>query len=89
MDVVQEYLDIINYHWFVIVGTGMYIHLREKCLVGLCFGDIVTPSFDHFNASTIFMFAVMCLLTDYSLWPNSLKKPPLALFILYEVSSFS
>lgn len=91
MDVLRDWMECVNYHWLVIVGTGLYMHLREVCLIGLCFESVKDPSldppFDPSFASLIFVFSTLCLLAEYRLWPRSLKEPPIQLMIIYEVSN--
>lgn len=85
MDTVKEYLGYINPHWVAVVVTGMYTHLRQICIIGLCFDEESTP-FDPSYASVLFIFSVLCLLAEYRLWPRTLKEPPIQLLYIYEVS---
>lgn len=90
MDVVKDYIDCINIHWIVIVTTGMYMHLRQICIIGLCLDEEnieTSPPFDPSYASLIFMFSLLCLLAEYKLWPSSLKEPPTQLLYIYDVSN--
>lgn len=89
MDAVKEYLSCINPHWIAVVATGMYTHLRQICIIGLCFDDDNSPPFDPSYASVLFTFSVLCLLAEYRLWPRSLKEPPIQLLYIYEVSIFN
>ena len=86
MEVVKDYLDCINVHWIVIVTTGMYMHLRQICIIGLCLGDDWKPPFDASYASVIFIFSVLSLVAEYKLWPSTLKEPPIQLLFIYEVN---
>ena len=88
MDTVKEYLGYINPHWIAVVVTGMYIHLRQICVIGLCFDEESTP-FDPSYASVLFVFSVLCLLAEYRLWPRTLKEPPIQLLYIYEVKLWS
>ncbi|XP_043513803.1 uncharacterized protein LOC122530691 isoform X1 [Frieseomelitta varia] len=84
MDTVKEYLGYINPHWIAVVVTGMYTHLRQICVIGLCFDEESTP-FDPSYASVLFVFSVLCLLAEYRLWPRTLKEPPIQLLYIYEM----
>lgn len=85
MEAVKDYLDCVNVHWIVVVTTGMYMHLRQICIIGLCLDEEPDPPFDPSYASVIFIFSVLCLLAEYKLWPSSLKEPPIQLLYIYEV----
>lgn len=85
----KEYLGYINPHWIAVVVTGMYTHLRQICIIGLCFDeDNNGPPFDPSYASVLFTFSVLCLLAEYRLWPRTLKEPPIQLLYIYEVNYF-
>lgn len=87
METVKEYLGYINPHWIAVVVTGMYTHLRQICIIGLCFDeDNNGPPFDPSYASVLFTFSVLCLLAEYRLWPRTLKEPPIQLLYIYEVN---
>lgn len=89
METVKEYLGYINPHWIAVVVTGMYTHLRQICIIGLCFDeDNNGPPFDPSYASVLFTFSVLCLLAEYRLWPRTLKEPPIQLLYIYEVNYF-
>ncbi|XP_054014516.1 uncharacterized protein LOC128895707 isoform X2 [Hylaeus anthracinus] len=82
METVKEFLGCINPHWVAVVAAGMYTHLREIYIIGLCFNDRSTdPSY----ASALFTFSVLCLLAEYKLWPRTLKEPPIQLLYIYEM----
>lgn len=85
METVKEYLGSINPHWVAVVATGMYTHLRQICIIGLCFDDENSPPFDPSYASVLFTFSVLCLLAEYKLWPRTLKEPPIQLLYIYEM----
>lgn len=85
MDTVREYLGYINPHWIAVVATGMYTHLRQICIIGLCFDEDNNPPFDPSYASVLFTFSVLCLLAEYRLWPRTLKEPPIQLLYIYEM----
>ncbi|KAJ8679482.1 hypothetical protein QAD02_015269 [Eretmocerus hayati] len=85
MEAVRDYLECINFHWIIVVCTGLYMHLREICLIGLCFEVVKDPPFDPSYASLIFVFSTLCLVAEYRLWPRSLKEPPIQLLIIYEM----
>lgn len=87
METVKYYARIINPHWTTVVLTGLYTHLRQICIIGLCFEkeDFILP-FDPSYASVLFVFSVLCLLAEYRLWPVTLKEPPIQLLYIYEVS---
>ncbi|XP_015438688.1 PREDICTED: uncharacterized protein LOC107193710 [Dufourea novaeangliae] len=85
METVKEYLGSINPHWVAVVMTGMYTHLRQICIIGLCFSEDNIPPFDPSYASVIFTFSVLCLVAEYKLWPRSLKEPPIQLLYIYEM----
>ncbi|KAL7286525.1 uncharacterized protein LOC106654767 [Trichogramma pretiosum] len=85
MDAIRDYLECMNFHWLIVVATGLYTHLREICLIGLCSEDYPEPTFDSSYASLIFIFSTLCLLAEYRLWPRSLKEPPIQLLIIYEM----
>ncbi|XP_043476844.1 uncharacterized protein LOC122507902 [Leptopilina heterotoma] len=85
MDAVKNFFECFNYHWIIIVATGIYIHLRQICIIGLCFDDDLNLPFDPSYASVLFIFSVLCLLAEYKLWPRSLKEPPVQLMIVYEM----
>ncbi|XP_012286882.1 uncharacterized protein LOC105703227 [Orussus abietinus] len=84
MEAVKEYFECVNFHWLVVVLSGMYFHLRQICIIGLCFDEESMP-FDPSYASILFIFSVLCLLAEYKLWPRSLKEPPPQLLIIYEM----
>lgn len=86
MDAVKNFFECFNYHWIIIVVTGIYIHLRQICIIGLCFDEELILPFDPSYASVLFIFSVLCLLAEYRLWPRSLKEPPVQLMIVYEVN---
>lgn len=89
METVKEYLGYVNPHWIAVVVTGMYTHLRQICIIGLCFDeDNNGPPFDPSYASVLFTFSVLCLLAEYRLWPRTLKEPPIQLLYIYEVNYF-
>ncbi|XP_076663506.1 uncharacterized protein LOC143366349 [Andrena cerasifolii] len=85
MDTVKEYLGYVNPHWVAVVASGMYTHLRQICIIGLCFDDDSSPPFDPSYASVLFTFSVLCLLAEYKLWPRTLKEPPIQLLYIYEM----
>ncbi|XP_033228057.1 uncharacterized protein LOC117179936 [Belonocnema kinseyi] len=85
MEAIKDYIDCINFHWIVVVATGMYTHIRQICIIGLCFDDDNIPPFDPSYASVLFIFSVLCLLAEYKLWPRSLKEPPIQLLVIYEM----
>ncbi|XP_012143784.2 uncharacterized protein LOC105662840 isoform X1 [Megachile rotundata] len=85
METVKEYLASINPHWIAVVATGMYTHLRQICIIGLCFDEENNLPFDPSYASVIFVFSVLCLLAEYRLWPRTLKEPPIQLLYIYEM----
>ncbi|XP_031827539.1 uncharacterized protein LOC116424799 isoform X2 [Nomia melanderi] len=85
METVKEYLGSINPHWVAVVATGMYTHLRQICIIGLCFDDENSSPFDPSYASVLFIFSVLCLLAEYRLWPRTLKEPPIQLLYIYEM----
>ncbi|XP_014205007.1 uncharacterized protein LOC106636956 [Copidosoma floridanum] len=85
MDTIKEYMECINFHWIIVVLTGMYVQLRDICLIGLCFEVIRDPPFNPSYATLIFVFSTVCLLAEYRLWPRSLKEPPIQLLIIYEI----
>ncbi|PBC31919.1 hypothetical protein APICC_05633 [Apis cerana cerana] len=86
METVKEYLGYVNPHWIAVVVTGMYTHLRQICIIGLCFDeDNNGPPFDPSYASVLFTFSVLCLLAEYRLWPRTLKEPPIQLLYIYEM----
>ena len=87
MDCIREYFECVNFHWIIVVFTGLYMHLRQICLVGLCFEVTKETPFDPSYASLIFIFSALCLIAEYRLWPRSLKKPPMQLLVIYEVST--
>jgi len=84
MDKLKHYMSLVDTHWIVVVATGMYTHLREVCIIGLC-NDNDVP-FHQSYASVLFVFSVLCLLAEYRLWPISLKEPPIQVLYIYEVS---
>ncbi|XP_078033109.1 uncharacterized protein LOC144467952 [Augochlora pura] len=85
MEVVKDYLGSINPHWVAVVAAGMYTHLRQICIIGLCFDDDSSSSFEPTYASVLFTFSVLCLLAEYKLWPRTLKEPPIQLLYIYEM----
>ncbi|KOC67628.1 hypothetical protein WH47_10403 [Habropoda laboriosa] len=85
MDTVKEYLGYINPHWIAVVVTGMYTHLRQICIIGLCFEEDNGLPFDPSYASVLFTFSALCLLAEYKLWPRTLKDPPIQLLYIYEM----
>ncbi|XP_076660718.1 uncharacterized protein LOC143364097 [Halictus rubicundus] len=85
MELVKEYLGSVNPHWVAVVTAGMYTHLRQICIIGLCLDDDNSPPFDPSYASVLFTFSVLCLLAEYKLWPRTLKEPPIQLLYIYEM----
>ncbi|KAH0953504.1 hypothetical protein HN011_010140 [Eciton burchellii] len=83
MDKLKHYMSLVDTHWIVVVATGMYTHLREVCIIGLC-NDNDVP-FHQSYASVLFVFSVLCLLAEYRLWPISLKEPPIQVLYIYEM----
>ncbi|KAM0729298.1 hypothetical protein ACS0PU_004652 [Formica fusca] len=85
METVKYYARFIDPHWITVVATGLYTHLRHICIIGLCFEEEETLSFDPSYASILFVFSVLCLLAEYRLWPVTLKEPPIQLLYIYEM----
>lgn len=86
MDVVKEYVNNVNFHWLAVVMSGLYIHLRQICFIGLCLEESeVVENLDTIAASTIFVLSALLLLAEYNIWPRSLKEPPIHLLYIYEV----
>ncbi|CAL1678933.1 unnamed protein product [Lasius platythorax] len=85
METVKYYARFIDPHWITVVTTGLYTHLRQICIIGLCFEDEGTLPFDPSYASVLFVFSVLCLLAEYRLWPVTLKEPPIQLLYIYEM----
>lgn len=84
METVKDALELLNPHWIAVVATGLYTHIRQICVIGLCTDEESTP-FDPSYASILFIFSVLCLVAEYKLWPRSLKEPPCQLMFVYEV----
>jgi len=84
MDTLKCYLNLVDTHWIVVVAIGMYTHMRQICIIGICNENEVP--FDQSYASVLFVFSVLCLLAEYRLWPISLKEPPIQVLYIYEVS---
>lgn len=87
METVKYYANFVNPHWVAVVATGLYTHLREICIIGLCIEQGDPLSFGPSYASVLFVFSVLCLLAEYRLWPVTLKEPPIQLLYIYEVSA--
>ncbi|KAG7208391.1 hypothetical protein KM043_014623 [Ampulex compressa] len=85
MEIVKEYAGSINPHWIAVVATGMYTHLRQICIIGLCFEEENNSPYDPSYASVLFTFSVLCVLAEYKLWPRTLKEPPVQLLYIYEL----
>lgn len=85
MEMVKYYANLVDPHWVAVVATGIYTHLRQICVIGLCFEENHL-SFDPSYSSILFVFSVLCLLAEYRLWPITLKEPPIQLLYIYEVS---
>lgn len=86
METVKYYANFIDPHWITVVVTGLYTHLRQICIIGLCFEEENALPFDPSYSSVLFVFSVLCLLAEYRLWPITLKEPPIQLLYIYEVS---
>lgn len=86
MDTVKYYISLVDPHWLAVVATGLYTHLRQICIIGLCFENETKLPFDQSYASVLFVFSVLCLLAEYRLWPVTLKEPPIQVLYIYEVS---
>lgn len=86
METVKYYARFVDPHWTTVVATGLYTHLRQICIIGLCFEKEDILPFDPSYASVLFVFSVLCLLAEYRLWPVTLKDPPIQLLYIYEVS---
>ncbi|XP_012262184.1 uncharacterized protein LOC105689615 [Athalia rosae] len=84
MESVKDALEFLNPHWIAVVATGMYTHIRQICIIGLCTDEENAP-FDPSYASILFIFSVLCLVAEYKLWPRSLKEPPCQLMFVYEM----
>ncbi|XP_011161826.1 uncharacterized protein LOC105197232 [Solenopsis invicta] len=85
METVKYYANFIDTHWIAVVATGLYTHLRQICIIGLCFEEESSLPFDSSYASVLFVFSVLCLLAEYRLWPITLKEPPIQLLYIYEM----
>ncbi|XP_063984438.1 uncharacterized protein LOC135166264 isoform X2 [Diachasmimorpha longicaudata] len=85
MDAVRDCIECINFHWIAMVGAGMYAHIRQICVIGLCFEHENLVPFQPTHASLIFTFSVLSLLAEFKPWPSSLKEPPVLLLYLYEM----
>ncbi|XP_067204471.1 uncharacterized protein [Linepithema humile] len=86
METVKYYANLIDFHWIAVVATGLYTHLRQICIIGLCFEEEKDSLlFDPSYASILFVFSVLCLLAEYRLWPVTLKEPPIQLLYIYEM----
>lgn len=83
----KYYANFVDPHWVAVVATGLYTHLRQICIIGLCFEENYLP-FDPSYSSVLFVLSVLCLLAEYRLWPITLKEPPIQLLYIYEVSDF-
>lgn len=86
MEKIKYYVNFIDPHWIAIVATGLYSHLRQICIIGLCFENETKLPFDQSYASVLFVLSVLCLLAEYRLWPVTLKQPPIQVLYIYEVS---
>ncbi|XP_020277805.1 uncharacterized protein LOC109851787 isoform X2 [Pseudomyrmex gracilis] len=86
METVRYYANFINPHWIAVVATGLYTHIRQICVIGLCSMQ-EKPAFEAYSpyASLLFVFSVLCLLAEYRLWPITLKEPPIQLLYIYEM----
>ncbi|XP_015112460.1 uncharacterized protein LOC107038092 [Diachasma alloeum] len=85
MDAVKDCIECINPHWIAMVGAGMYAHIRQICIIGLCFENENLAPFQPTYASLIFTFSVLSLLAEFKPWPSSLKEPPVQLLYIYEM----
>ncbi|KAL0123672.1 hypothetical protein PUN28_005883 [Cardiocondyla obscurior] len=87
METVKYYANFIDPHWIAVVATGLYTHLRDICIIGLCFDEDINNNlpFDPSYASVLFVFSVLCLVAEYRLWPVTLKEPPIQLLYIYEM----
>ncbi|EZA48720.1 hypothetical protein X777_12878 [Ooceraea biroi] len=85
METVKYYVNFVNPHWVAVVATGLYTHLRQICIIGLCFENDTKLPFDQSYASVLFVFSVLCLLAEYRLWPVTLKEPPIQVLYIYEM----
>ncbi|XP_066596370.1 uncharacterized protein [Prorops nasuta] len=85
METLKDCYQCYNPHWLVIVASGMYLHLRNNCIIGFCLDEDPKPPFDPSYSSHIFMISVLCLLAEYKLWPRSLKDPPILLLYIYDI----
>lgn len=85
MEALMDYVECLNTHWLAMVSAGMYTHIREICIIGLCFEESHGPVFHPTFASLFFTFSVLSVLAEYKPWPRSLKEPPLLLLYIYEV----
>ncbi|XP_008547092.1 uncharacterized protein LOC103570952 [Microplitis demolitor] len=83
MDLMRDWVDGINCHWVAMIAAGMYTHMREICVIGLCFeeGPIVHPSY----SSLLFTFSILSVFAEHKPWPRSLKEPPVFLLYIYEM----
>ncbi|XP_014473542.1 PREDICTED: uncharacterized protein LOC106743839 [Dinoponera quadriceps] len=84
MEMVKYYANFVDPHWVAVMATGLYTHLRQICVIGLCFEENYLP-FDPSYSSILFVFSVLCLLAEYKLWPVTLKEPPIQLLYIYEM----
>lgn len=86
MDAVKDCVECIDPHWVIMVATGMYTHIRQICIIGLCYENENIAPFTPTCASVIFTFSVLSLLSEYKPWPKLLKEPPIQLLYIYEVN---
>lgn len=77
-----------NVHWLLVVYSGLYMHLRDLSWLKPILCDLGPLPFDPSYSTLIFMFSLLCLVAEYSLYPESLRIPPNCFFIFYKVSYF-
>ncbi|XP_011314308.1 uncharacterized protein [Fopius arisanus] len=85
MDAVKDCIECINTHWIAMVSAGMYVHIRQICIIGLCFENENLLPFQPTYTSLFFTFSVLSLLAEFKPWPSSLKEPPVLLLYIYEM----